>query len=122
MAGLLNDYFDPYEPLTGDDIKATSAATALHEVLAFSLAEAGEGILVSRPYYGRFELDFGNKAEIKVVSAETYAETCFNPDVVDAYEKALLESNAAGVPIRALLIVNPHNPLGPYQHTEVYIR
>ena len=108
----MNDHFDPYERLTGDDVKATSAATALHEILAFSLAEADEGILISRPYYGRFELDFGNKAELKVVAAETYAETCFNPDVVDAYEKALVDSNAAGVPIRALLIVNPHTPLG----------
>lgn len=112
LATLLNDHFNPYTPLTGSDIKATSAATALHEILAFSLAEPGEGILVSRPYYGRFELDFGNKAELKIVSAETYAETCFNPEVVDAYERALIESNTSGVKIRALLIVNPHNPLG----------
>ncbi|KAF2012800.1 PLP-dependent transferase [Aaosphaeria arxii CBS 175.79] len=112
LAGLLNDYFNPYEPITGKDIRATSAATALHEILAFSLASPGEGVLFSRPYYGRFELDFGNKAQVAVVPADTQAETCFQPDVVDAYEKALLKSNSEGVKIRALLIVNPHNPLG----------
>ena len=112
LAAHLNEYFQPHEPLVGSDIGITSAVTALHEVLAYSLAEPGEGILTSRPYYGRFELDFGNKAQLKLVSPETYAETCFQPDVVEAFEEALIKSNAEGVKIRALFVVNPHNPLG----------
>jgi 1-aminocyclopropane-1-carboxylate synthase len=112
LATHLNEYFRPHEPLVGSDIGVTSAATALHEVLAYSLAESGEGILTSRPTYGRFELDFGNKAQLKVVYAETQAETCFQSDVVEAFEKALVKSNTEGVKIRALLVVNPHNPLG----------
>ena len=112
LARHLNEYFEPHEPLVGDDIKVTSTATALHEVLAFSLAEPGDGILTSRPYYGRFELDFGNKAGVKVVAPETYAETCFQPGVVHAFEEALVRSNTNGIRIRALLVVNPHNPLG----------
>lgn len=112
LATHLNEFFKPCTPLTGEDILATGAATALHEVLAFCLGDPGDGILISRPCYGRFELDFGNKAQLRTIWADTTAESCFKPEVVNSFEKALLKSNAAGVKIRALLIVNPHNPLG----------
>ncbi|KAF2795794.1 PLP-dependent transferase [Melanomma pulvis-pyrius CBS 109.77] len=108
----LTEYFPPHEPLVGTDIGITSAATALHEVLAYSVAEPRGGILTSWPFYGRFELDFGNKAQLKVVCPETYAETCFQPDVVQVFEEALAKSNAEGLKIRAPLVVYPHNPLG----------
>lgn len=121
VATHLNEYFQPHEPLVGNDIGVTSAATALHEVLAYSLAEPGEGILTSRPFYGRFELDFGNKSQLKVVCPETRAETCFQPDVVEAFEKALVKSNTEGVKIRALLVVNPHNPLGEKTQGRVHL-
>lgn len=112
MANHLNEYFKPHRDLDGSDIIATGSATALHEVLAFSLGDSGDGVLLSRPGYGRFELDFWNKARMQVVWADTEAETCFDADVVNSFEKALQGSNAAGVKIRALLIINPHNPLG----------
>lgn len=112
LATHLNEYFQPYKPLTGDDILATGTATALHEILAFSFGDPGDGILVSRPCYGRFELDFGNKAEMPVVWADSNAENSFKPEVVMYIEEKLLQSNAAGTKIKALLIVNPHNPLG----------
>lgn len=57
FATHMNEYFNPYKPISGTDIKVTAAATALHDILAFSLAAPGEGILTSRPYYGRFEID-----------------------------------------------------------------
>ncbi|UKZ58134.1 hypothetical protein TrVGV298_011999 [Trichoderma virens] len=112
LATHLNEYFHPFKPLTGNDILATGTATALHEILAFSLGDPGDGILLSRPCYGRFELDFGNKAEMPIVWADSNAENCFKPEVVKYLEEKLLESNAAGTKIKALLIVNPHNPLG----------
>lgn len=68
--------------------------------------------MTSRPVYGRFELDFGNRADVSVVYADTDAENVFDEDVVDKFEDALVKSEAAGVKIRAVLIVNPHNPLG----------
>lgn len=68
--------------------------------------------MLSRPIYGRFELDFPNRSKVKVVYADTDANNGFNEDVVDKYEKALIQSNAAGTKIKAILIVNPNNPLG----------
>jgi hypothetical protein len=93
-------------------VKVTAAATALHDVLAYSICGVGEAILTTRPYYGRFEIDFGNKAGVKVVAADTDHENCFDESVVDALEQKLEESRMEGVRVRAVLIVNPHNPLG----------
>lgn len=99
-----------------DHIKVTGSATPMHEILAWGLADPGDGIMTSRPVYGRFELDFGNRADVSVVYADTDAENCFDEDVVDKFEAALVKSEAAGVKIRAVLIVNPHNPLGKYYY------
>ncbi|EFY95481.1 1-aminocyclopropane-1-carboxylate synthase [Metarhizium robertsii] len=112
LAVHLNEYLRPYTPITADHIKVTGSATPMHEILAWGLADPGDGIMTSRPVYGRFELDFGNRAEVSVVYADTDAENVFDEDVVDKFEDALVKSEAAGVKIRAVLIVNPHNPLG----------
>lgn len=112
LATHLNDYFNPYHPVKSEHISVAASTTALHDILAFSLAAPGEGILTSRPHYGRFDIDFGDKAGVKLVLADTDHETCFDESVVDAFEDALVKSEKEGVKIRALLIVNPHNPLG----------
>ncbi|KAF2623960.1 putative aspartate aminotransferase [Macroventuria anomochaeta] len=112
FATHVNEYFAPYWEVGGTDVRVTAAATSLHDVLAYSLCKEGEGILTSRPYYGRFELDFGNKAGVKLVSVDTDHEECFGEGVVQAFEEAFKENETRGVKIRAVLIVNPHNPLG----------
>ncbi|KAH7386627.1 pyridoxal phosphate-dependent transferase [Phaeosphaeria sp. MPI-PUGE-AT-0046c] len=112
FATHINEYFNPHTTMTGDDIKVTAAATALHHVLAYSLCAPGEAILTTKPYYGRFEIDFGNEAGVKLIAAETDCEHCFDENVVEALEQKLNESEASGVKVRALLIVNPNNPLG----------
>jgi bifunctional pyridoxal-dependent enzyme with beta-cystathionase and maltose regulon repressor activities len=76
------------------------------------MANPGEAFLTSRPVYGNFEVDLGNMSSVKMVYADTTAHNCFGEDVVDAFEVALKRSNDAGVRVRTLLIVNPHNPTG----------
>jgi len=112
FATHINEYFNPHIPVTGKDMKITAAATALHNILAYSLCASAEGILATKPYYGRFEIDFGNKAGVKLVAAETDHESCFDEDVVESLEKKIEEKETEGVRIKAVLIVNPHNPLG----------
>lgn len=93
-------------------IQCVGAATAMHDILAWGVADPGDGVLTSRPVYGRFELDFGNKSQAKVVYADTDAEDCFDETVMDRFEEALERSNAEGVKVKMVLIVNPNNPLG----------
>lgn len=93
-------------------IQVVGAATAMHDILAWGVANPHDGVLTSRPVYGRFELDFGNKSQVRVVYASTEAENSFQDDVVEKFEEALIRSRKAGINVKMLLIVNPHNPLG----------
>lgn len=113
LAVHLNESLRPHRPITADHIRVTGSATPLHEILAWALADPGHAILTSRPVYGRFELDFGNRADVDVVYADTDADTCFDAKVVVAkFDEAIARSEAQGVTVKAVLIVNPHNPLG----------
>lgn len=86
-------------------------------MLGFALGEPGDGVLVSRPMYGRFELDYGVEADIKIIYADTEPEEGFTPAVVPKFEAALRDAEQKGVKIRAVLIANPNNPVGKYNQS-----
>lgn len=81
-------------------------------MLAFTLGDPGDGILVSSPIYGRFELDFGNEARLNIVYAKMGSVDSFAVAVVEQFDLAMEKAKKDGVRIRALLISNPSNPLG----------
>ncbi|KAK0108047.1 hypothetical protein ONS95_002871 [Cadophora gregata] len=112
LAAHMNEYFKPHTPIEPSQILTGSALTSIHEMVGMSLADPGDGILASRPVYGRFELDFGNTAGLKIVYADNDGIDPFDPEIVEQYQKAFDRSAANGVNIKAFLIVNPHNPLG----------
>ncbi|KPM41988.1 hypothetical protein AK830_g4599 [Neonectria ditissima] len=112
LATHLNEYLAPHTPIAAASVQCVGAATAMHDILAWAVADAGDAVLTSRPVYGRFELDFGNKAQVRVVYADTHPEDCFDESVVERFEEALRRSRAEGVEVKMVLIVNPNNPLG----------
>lgn len=102
----------PNRPIEPDHIIVADSPTSLGSMLGYSLAERGDGILVNRPVYGRFELDYGVEAGVEIVYTSTTTEEAFTPAAVKKYEEALQAAEARGVKIRAVLLVNPHNPVG----------
>lgn len=116
----LNNLLDPIVPIESEEVIVASGATAIGSMLGFTLAEPGDGILISRPAYGRFELDYGVEAGVQMVYADTTVEEAFAPSVVEKYELALRDARARGVQIRALMLVNPHNPTGMDNHFVAY--
>ncbi|PYI11560.1 aspartate aminotransferase [Aspergillus sclerotiicarbonarius CBS 121057] len=112
VAAHLDDLLKPIASIDPENVIVASGATAIGSMLGFTLAEPGDGILASRPVYGRFELDYGVEAGVQMVYADTMTEEAFTPSVVEKYEIALEDAQARGVRIRALLLVNPHNPVG----------
>lgn len=84
----------------------------MHDVLAWALADSQNAFLVSRPVYGRLELDFFNRAGVIVEYADTTPHDCFDEDVVDKFEAAIQDCASRGVKVKALFIINPNNPLG----------
>ncbi|OOG00454.1 hypothetical protein ASPCADRAFT_392599 [Aspergillus carbonarius ITEM 5010] len=112
VAAHLDDILKPIAPIDPETVIVASGATAIGSMLGFTLAEPGDGILASRPVYGRFELDYGVEAGVQMVYADTNTEEAFTPSVVEKYKTALEDAQGKGIQIRALLLVNPHNPVG----------
>ncbi|KAH8801375.1 pyridoxal phosphate-dependent transferase [Xylogone sp. PMI_703] len=112
MAAHMNEYFNPFLPINPKHIITAAGLTPIHEMVALSLGDPGDGILISRPMYGRFVLDFGNTADLHIVYTDMDGVDPFSPSAVEKYQKTLDASIQAGIKVKALLIVNPHNPLG----------
>ncbi|GKZ35227.1 hypothetical protein AbraIFM66950_005821 [Aspergillus brasiliensis] len=112
VATHLDNLLEPIAPIDPEEVVVASGVTAIGSMLGFTIAEPGDGILISRPAYGRFELDYGVEAGVQMVYANTTAEEAFAPSVIEKYELALRDAQSNGVQIRALLLVNPHNPVG----------
>ncbi|KAJ5567671.1 Pyridoxal phosphate-dependent transferase major region subdomain 2 [Penicillium sp. DV-2018c] len=111
-AAHLNKILNPHVPIDPEQVLVADSATSLGSMLGYNLASSGDGILVNRPVYGRFELDYGVEAGVKIVYADTDAEEAFTPASVEKYQLALDAAEESGMKIRALLLVNPHNPVG----------
>lgn len=122
LAKHINRYFHPVEAVNPDDLLVANGCMSLCEMLGFSIFSPGDGILISRPCYAAFESDFGTRAGVKCVYAAFNGEHQFSPEgAVKGYENALLEAQANGTKIRALLICHPHNPLGQSYPPEALI-
>ncbi|KAL4778805.1 pyridoxal phosphate-dependent transferase [Aspergillus varians] len=120
-AAHLNRHLKPLTPIEPEMVVKASGCSAAGNMLAFALAEPGDGVLVSRPVYGRFELDYGVEAGVEIVYADTDPYEAFSLACIGKYEKALADAEARGVKIRAVVLVNPHNPVGRCYPTETLI-
>jgi aspartate/methionine/tyrosine aminotransferase len=99
-----------------DKLIIGAGCNAVLENLLFSIADAGEGVLVPRPYYAAFEFDLKARADLTVLpvglcqgsglEAASYYPT---PEALEASYSAAL---ARGITPRALLLSSPNNPLG----------
>ncbi|RKF84265.1 putative aminotransferase sirI [Golovinomyces cichoracearum] len=112
MASHLNSYFLPHTEISSNDIVTANGVTAVLSILAFSIGDEGDAVLVSRPIYGRFELDFKNSARLNIIYADMKGVDGFCPDVVERFEDELRKASVDGIRIKSCLIANPHNPLG----------
>ncbi|RKF56150.1 1-aminocyclopropane-1-carboxylate synthase-like protein 1 [Erysiphe neolycopersici] len=112
LASFMNTYFSPHVPVTSDNIVTCASLSAVQNILAFCIADKGDGVLVSRPAYGRFELDYNTSARVKIIYVDMNGVDPFSLSVVERFEDAFKRAHNYGVRIKGLLISNPNNPLG----------
>ncbi|OAP56365.1 hypothetical protein AYL99_09544 [Fonsecaea erecta] len=118
LAGFVREVFRPSMHIDENNVCICLGAGNAVDNLSFCLGEPGDGILVGRPLYVGFFPDIEARAKVKPVLVPFGVDTDpTSAAAVPFYEAALQQSNAAGVPIRAILLSNPHNPLGrPYEN------
>ncbi|OBT81264.1 hypothetical protein VE02_10152 [Pseudogymnoascus sp. 03VT05] len=112
VAKHINKYFNPTVPVSMKEVGIANGVTAICSMLAFMLGDVGDGILLMRPIYGKFENDLTIVAQCKTLYANMGDTDPFSEAVVEEYALRLAQAKADGTNTRALLICNPHNPSG----------
>lgn len=97
------------KPLEREHIIAMTGATAVLDQLAFVLGDPGDSIVVPAPRYNAIPEDFQTKALVRCVEAPvTLDEAGTLAEIARVDEVLTKEGNKC----KAILIINPHNPLG----------
>lgn len=98
-------------PVAAERLVVASGASAILDILATTLCEAGDGIVVPTPYYTGFRVDLAGRAEVRIVPAHLSSADGFALSA-KAIEAALARARAEGVRVRAVLLSSPVNPTG----------
>ncbi|OTA96534.1 hypothetical protein M434DRAFT_392721 [Hypoxylon sp. CO27-5] len=114
MAKHLNAHFDPVQDIDPEEITFAAGVTALNEACAQITCDPDkqESILLGKPTYGGFARDLCIRTGITLEYVDVGDTDQFSPGCVAAYEAGFEAAKARGITIRALIICNPHNPLG----------
>ncbi|SPB46670.1 unnamed protein product [Aspergillus niger] len=119
-AAFLTERFHSQKPITYHNILVTPGLASAIDGITFVICNEGDGILIPQPLYNGFKVDILNRSNVRVVGVKyegiegfTGLDDLFLPDVNKvALETALRQAKDEGINIRALLVSNPHNPLG----------
>lgn len=115
LLGLPSDQLDPEGFVVG------AGCNAVVENLCLCLAEAGEAVMIPKPYYAAFEFDLVARAGLHIqpvsiadfhpASDDTTDPSIYYPTAA-SLDAAYEEAQQNGHPPRILLLSHPHNPLG----------
>ncbi|KAF3904782.1 hypothetical protein ABW20_dc0103099 [Dactylellina cionopaga] len=104
LSRFINTYFRPVEEVNLEEIIVSCGANSSIDQLTWTLCNEGDGILVGKPAYAGFDdavpVSFGDIDPFSVAALECYEQELKN------------FTGQSGGQVRALLLVNPHNPLG----------
>ncbi|KAH8164037.1 hypothetical protein CIB48_g4208 [Xylaria polymorpha] len=111
LSSLFNTYFSPFEPVVNDNVVLTAGAAGSLDSLAWSVCDPGEGILIPCPYHsGAYEVFLNVHTGIVPIPVSVSSlDDVFGEGMIPTLEKGLRD---APVPVKAVVVTNPHNPLG----------
>ncbi|XP_032227919.1 1-aminocyclopropane-1-carboxylate synthase-like protein 1 isoform X2 [Nematostella vectensis] len=117
VADFLNYYMKPAETIDPNNLLVQNGCATVVEALGTVLADPGDGILIPAPYYGGFNADLCQRAQ--VVPFPVYLSSKPGPGENGPFqlsvwrlEDALDKAKKQGVTIRGILLTNPNNPVG----------
>lgn len=109
-ADLLSEVFE--HDLDPEHISGASGTSAALECLAFALFSPGDSVLMPTPHWQGFKWCFEQRPGMTIIPVNLHPDNNFEltlKAIQDAYE-------AANPKPKALVLTNPHNPLGINYH------
>ncbi|BGP33416.1 hypothetical protein JCM10296v2_005217 [Rhodotorula toruloides] len=125
LRNLFDVHFNASQPVLPEHIVAGTGCSSVIDSLVSVLADAGEGILVAKPHYNGFVTSFRCRNEVLTIGVDVPAGKEALPESLAAFERKIEECKAMGLNIRAVMLCNPHNPLGfcyPRETLLAYLR
>lgn len=119
LAQFMTRNFKPQNEIKMEHVAILAGVSAIIDDVCYCLCDEGEGVLLGRPLYVGFISDIVNRARAKPVLVSFEGKDPLLLEAVEHYERALQQSERDGVPIRALILCHPHNPLGQCYKPEV---
>ncbi|XP_078658306.1 1-aminocyclopropane-1-carboxylate synthase-like protein 1 isoform X4 [Branchiostoma floridae x Branchiostoma belcheri] len=124
LAAFLTERLNAAKPLDPKYTKVCNGAGPMMELVATSIGDPGDCLLMPMPCYGGVFWDVGGRAQIqtlpvhlssKMEEGETKPFQLTAKKIEDTYN----EATAEGKKIVGILLINPHNPLGDIYSPEL---
>jgi histidinol-phosphate/aromatic aminotransferase/cobyric acid decarboxylase-like protein len=76
MANHVNKYFSPATTVEPKHVLMANGVSAICSMLGFLVGDPGDGVLLMRPIYGKFENDWGIMAGYEKLITLCHGFTC----------------------------------------------
>uniref|UniRef100_A0A915L7U5 Aminotransferase class I/classII domain-containing protein n=1 Tax=Romanomermis culicivorax TaxID=13658 RepID=A0A915L7U5_ROMCU len=114
---FVEKYFKPSEKIDPENLIILAGSTAVFDLLAHIIADPGEYFMCATPYYSRIADDVYERSLVRTIHVPLEVNEGINGELtarmnVQWFEESYNESISQGKTIRAIVVVNPSNPLG----------
>ncbi|XP_060892568.1 1-aminocyclopropane-1-carboxylate synthase-like protein 1 [Labrus mixtus] len=126
VARFLTHYCCSPKPLTADNVMVMNGSTSLFSCIGAVICDPQDAILIATPFYGSITEDVLFYGGVKLFHVPLDCEADEKDSrpfhlTVEKLEEGLKKAKHEGVNIRAVLLMNPHNPLAEIYPTEEMI-
>uniref|UniRef100_A0A672FND4 1-aminocyclopropane-1-carboxylate synthase-like protein 1 n=1 Tax=Salarias fasciatus TaxID=181472 RepID=A0A672FND4_SALFA len=114
VAKFLSHYCRSPRPLDADNVVVMNGCSSLFSCIAAVICDPKDAILIPTPFYGVITEDLGLYSEVKLFHVPLECEVrMLRPFhlTVEKLEQGLRRAKQEGLNVRAVILMNPHNPL-----------
>ncbi|KAJ8252642.1 hypothetical protein COCON_G00219540 [Conger conger] len=121
VASFLTEYSKSSSPLKVENVVVMNGCTSLFSCITAVICDPGDAVLIPTPFYGSIKEDVGLYSGVRLVHTHLDCEVANWSGTggprhflltTDKLEQAMEQAKAEGVRVRAVIFMNPHNPLG----------
>ncbi|XP_041104814.1 1-aminocyclopropane-1-carboxylate synthase-like protein 1 isoform X3 [Polyodon spathula] len=117
IAKFLTEYARAQNPLDPEHIVVMNGCGSVLASLTAVLCDSEDGYLIPTPYYGSVYPDSWLYGKVRPVHVHLDSKMSNGESqpfmlTVKKLENAMTEATKQGIRVRALILINPHNPLG----------
>ncbi|KAF4552445.1 Aminotransferase class I and II-like protein 5 [Elsinoe fawcettii] len=112
LGKFLTQHLRSKDEIRSEHVVITNGVSSAIEHCSWAFTDPGEGWLLGQPFYGAFKSDLTARFRAELIKVAFGDVDPMSVEAVGFYEKAFDEAKSRGVNVRALMLCNPHNPLG----------